>query len=290
MKHEFDGEPWEHLWDKQRDADGEVEQAENDERFDASWLGRLDAIAAGEDLPSADDDELLHVAGQLTAALTPLRSLDSAAEARKQRVGSHLRSRRAISALKVWGGHSLVVAAALLIFVLLGPGLIFMVNLNTSVHHGRTALASPVKQTTTATTTTRVIAPLLTPTGRFDLIRPSALPKQERLVDSGIDFAGNTFLRYYAQYRITGQGKLDIFLYEQPSPLFSFPLPATGVQTITVHGVQGVSFRNASGYYTIRWMQDDLTCQLASLLPTSTLLAFVAQFQIVTLEHKTGKH
>jgi hypothetical protein len=159
-----------------------------------------------------------------------------------------------------------------------------MVNLNMSVHHGRTTLASPVKQAAT-----RVISPPLTPTNRFDLIRPPSLPKQERLVESGVDFIGGAFFRYYAQYRITGQGKLDIFLYEQPVSLFAFPLPSTGVQAITVHGVQGVSFRNASGYYTIRWTQDNLTCQLASLLPISTLLAFVDQFQIVTLEHKTGK-
>lgn len=296
MKHEFEGEFWESLWDREhkdheeREEDsGESGEVGEAERVDEAWMNRLDAIASGDDLPSADDDELLHVAGQLSAALTPLRNLDSAAEVRKQRVGSHLRTHRVAQSLSVWGRRSLVFAAALLIFLLLGPGLIFMVNFNLSAHRGATASASPTGQAATASATTRSVPALPTPTTRFDLIRISTLPAHEHLIDSGLDFVAGTFFRYYAQYRITGQGEQDIFFYEQPSLLFAFPLPSTSAQAINVHGIQAVTFRNTTGYYTIRWTQDNLTCQLASLLPTSTLLAFTDQFEVVTVEHKADK-
>ena len=258
-----------------------------DERLDERWLERLDAIASGEELPAPDDDELLHVAGQLSAALTPLRRLDSAAEARRQDVGSQLRMHRVAGTLKLWGTRSLVLAVALLLFLLLGPGLVFMVNINNATHHGALPASASHIAAANRTATTRAIPATPASTLRIDLIRAvSPLPAHEYLIDSGLDSLHGTFFRYYAQYRITGQGELDIFLYEQPASLFAFPLPATAMQPITVRGLSGVSFRNDTGFFTIRWTENGLTCQLASLLPTGTLVTFADQFQTVTIEQK----
>jgi len=51
------------------------------------WLDKLDAIAAGDEQPSPGDDELLHIAGRLTAALAPLGELDAGARTHEQRLG-----------------------------------------------------------------------------------------------------------------------------------------------------------------------------------------------------------
>ncbi|HLI05413.1 MAG TPA: hypothetical protein VKV40_02480 [Ktedonobacteraceae bacterium] len=281
MTHQFDGEPID------RHSEEGFERVERSEKVDETWMERLDAIAAGEELPSADDDELLYVAGQLSAALTPLRTLDSTAEARRQHVGSRLRTRRVVLTLKVWATRSLVLAAAVLIFLLLGPGLIFMVNLDGAPHHSVLPASASKFTAATGTIGTRAVPPALTPTQRIELIHAaSPLPAHQYLIDSSLDFINGAFFRYYAQYRITGQGELDIFLYEQPASLFAFPVAPGGVQPITVRGLSGVSFRNDTGFYTIRWTEDGLTCQLASLLPISTLITFADQFQVVTLEQK----
>ncbi len=285
MMHQFDGEPMDR--DRDRHAEDGFERADRFEKVDERWMERLDAIAAGEERPSPDDDELLHVAGQLSAALTPLRRLDSAAEARRQRVGSRLRARHAIQTLKVWGARSLVLAVALFIFLLLGPGLIFMVNRDSASHHSTLSASASHIAAANQAATGRAIPRTQAPTLRIDLIRAvSPLPAHEYLIDSGLDSLNGAFFRYYAQYRISGQGAQDIFLYEQPAALFSFPLPSTGMQPITVRGLSGVSFRNDSGFFTVRWTEDGLTCQLASLLPTGTLVTFADQFQIVTVEQK----
>ncbi len=284
MTHQFDGESMD------TNSDEGFERVERSEKVDEAWMERLDAIATGEELPSPEDDELLYVAGQLSAALTPLRTLDNAAEARRQHVGSQLRMRRIALTLKVWGTRSLVVAAALLIFLLLGPGLIFLVNLNGSSPHSGLPASASKYTVATGTARTRAIPPALTPASSIDLIRAvSPLPAHQYLIDSGLDSINGAFFRYYAQYRITGQGELDIFLYEQPASLFAFSLPATGVQPVTVRGLSGVSFRNDTGFYTIRWTEDGLTCQLASLLPTSTLITFANQFRVFTIQQKKQK-
>ena len=281
--HQFDGEPV----DRDTNAEEGFERVDRFEKVEESWMARLDAIAAGEELPTSDDDELLHVAGQLSAALTPLRRLDSDAEARRQQVGSQLRMRRAAMTLKTWGTRSLVLAVALLLFLLLGPGLIFMVNLDNAPHHGGLPASASRVAAANGTATRQAIPPARTPTLSIDLIRAvSPLPAHEHLIDSGFDSLNGAFFRYYAQYRITGQGELDIFLYEQPAALFAFPLPATGVQPVRVRGLSGVSFRNDTGFSTIRWSEDGLTRQLASLLPTGTLITFADQFQIVTIEQR----
>jgi hypothetical protein len=283
MMHQFDGEPM----DRDIHAEDGFERTDRFEKIDERWMERLDAIAAGEERPSPDDDELLHVAGQLSAALTPLRQLDSTAEARRRQVGSRLRARHAVQLLKVWGVRSLVLAVALLIFLLLGPGLIFMVNLDGASHHSTFSASASHVAAANQAATGRAIPRTQTSTLRIELIRAaSPLPAHEYLIASGLDSLNGAFFRYYAQYRITGQGALDIFLYEQPAALFSFPLPSSGVQPITVRGLSAVSFRNGSGFFTIRWTEDGLTCQLASLLPTRTLIMFADQFQVTTIEQK----
>src|SRR5947209_12838569 len=61
------------------------------DRYTDAWLDKLDAIVAGDDVPLADDDQLLPVAKRLATALAPLRTMDSAAERRRQNLLTHLR-------------------------------------------------------------------------------------------------------------------------------------------------------------------------------------------------------
>ena len=66
----------------------------NHDEYSDEWLEKLDAIVAGEDIPSAGDDELLHVAARLATALAPLKEMDRAAEIRRQHFLLYLRARQ----------------------------------------------------------------------------------------------------------------------------------------------------------------------------------------------------
>src|SRR5258708_33233335 len=89
------------------------------------WLDKLDAIASGNERPSPGDDELLHIAGRLAAALALLGELDAGARAHKQRLGSQLRLQLAASKktrlMNRGACRWFMVAGAHLGFMVLGP-------------------------------------------------------------------------------------------------------------------------------------------------------------------------
>src|SRR5437660_317764 len=98
---------------------------EKQEEADGTWLDRLDEIADGVDEPSPDDDELLQLARHMHVALAPFRELDAPALAHRRRLRGHLRAQFAAKrSWQRWVFRPLLVAAALLLFILLGPGLI----------------------------------------------------------------------------------------------------------------------------------------------------------------------
>lgn len=103
----------------------------NRDGYDDAWLDRLDALVEGGDVPSPTDDELLHVAGQLINVLAPLNELDDAAEDRRQRLGIHLHARLLTAPparrRRRWQ-QVFTMVAAVLIFLILGPGIMFELN------------------------------------------------------------------------------------------------------------------------------------------------------------------
>src|ERR1700737_2192913 len=109
---------------------------EKQEEADGMWLDRLDAIADGVDEPSPDDDELLRIALRMHGALAPFRELDAPARAHRQRLRGQLRAQFAPKrSWQRWVFRPLMIAAALLLFILLGPGLIFELNLAGQNNH-----------------------------------------------------------------------------------------------------------------------------------------------------------
>src|ERR1700738_1580526 len=99
---------------------------EKQQEADGTWLERLDEIADGVDEPSPDDDELLQLARHMHVALAPFRELDAPTRAHRQRRRRQLRAQLAPKrSWQRWVFRPLMVAAALMLFILLGPGLIF---------------------------------------------------------------------------------------------------------------------------------------------------------------------
>src|SRR5579859_7130069 len=104
---------------------------EKQEEAERSWVDRLDEIVDGVDERSPDDDELLQLARHLRVSLASFQELDAPARAHRQRLKGHLRARLATRkrSWQRWVLRPLMVAAALLLFILFGPGLIFELNL-----------------------------------------------------------------------------------------------------------------------------------------------------------------
>src|SRR5690349_834215 len=104
---------------------------EKQEEAEGTWLDRLDEIVDGVDEPSPDDDELLQLARHMRVALAPFQELDAPVRAQRQRLKGQLRAKLATQkrSWQRWVFRPLMVAAALLLFILLGPGLIFELNL-----------------------------------------------------------------------------------------------------------------------------------------------------------------
>src|SRR5579859_4832231 len=110
---------------------------EKQEEAERLWVDRLDEIVDGVDEPSPDDDELLQLARHLRVSLAPFQELDAPARAHRQRLKGHLRARLATRkrSWQRWVFRPLMVAAALLLFILLGPGLIFELNVAGQNNH-----------------------------------------------------------------------------------------------------------------------------------------------------------
>lgn len=246
------------------------------DQYADAWLEKLDAIVAGDNVPSANDDELLHLATRLVTALAPLQEMHRAAEVRSQRLPLNLRAdyARVIQKPRHLFSRSFLLVAALL----LGVFLIVMMNIA-----GLTAIwGSAAKIWHASTSLDQVkgltIAGLSRPhPGLMPLpLLPAVLPGDTHAAAYGVitDQADpDLLITFVADYHIGGQ---DVWLYEQPSDL---PFSSSAAKTVRIGDIEGQLFQDDAGNYALQWSQHGMVCQIISKLSVERLLALAITFQ-----------
>lgn len=258
--------------------------SEKHEEIGGMWLDRLDEIVDGVDEPSPDDDELLQIARQLHVALAPFRELDAPARAHRQRLRARLRMqlppRAHAPVWKKWVLRPLTLAAALLLFILLGPGVIFEVNLaSQSNHHSSGAHTSQGWQMTDLPSTeSYVIIPAANIPHGLVILLPTNLPPNAYLLAENVNnYGADTPVQgylVYVQYTL---------LYEAPSP----PLPAaaysnSNYQTVNMGNIPVLVMHTSHGQNRLEWYQDGLLCDYVSDQPIAQMLATIRLLQLFT--------
>jgi hypothetical protein len=245
------------------------------------WLDRLDEIVEGVETPSLDDDELLRLAGQLSAALTPLRDLDAPARAHRTRLKESLHAQLAANRARVWKKwmfRSLTIAAALLLFVLLGPGLVFEFSAMGNPNNHESRSGQSWQAADFPSDTNFVIA------SPNDIQRGLTLLMPTHLAPNGYILALNTnaygsrapltiYLLYMQHARI----------YESPS----LPLPASVFSNTTYPLVElgyynGILLRTPDGQNRIEWYQGGLLCDMVSSEPVASMVAMIEGLETVS--------
>ena len=247
------------------------------------WLDRLDeiveAVESGES-PPQDDDELLRLAGQLSASLAPLRELDAPARARRARLKASLQEQLAANrarAWKKWSFRTLTVAAALLLFVLLGPGLVFEFNSvgNSNNHESRSGQSWQAAGFPPDTSFV-VASPIEIQRG-LNLLMPTHLAPNGYILALNTNAYGSSApLNIYVVYMQNAR------IYESPSQ----PLPADAFSNTTYPLVQlgyynGILLRTTDGQNRIEWYQGGLLCDLVSNEPVASMEATIEGLQTV---------
>ncbi|HEY7347163.1 MAG TPA: hypothetical protein VH599_02505 [Ktedonobacterales bacterium] len=241
-----------------------------------AWLDDLDAIIAGQDSPAASEDELLQLAQRLSSGLTPLRTLNQAAEQRRVRLLGRLHATQQARAAR--NQHRRVRFAlllALLLLVVLASG-----TLGAGALRGGWGAAQQVWHAATSLQQVQGIslAQLERPhPGLHPLpLLPTALPGDTQGSAYGVitDARDPNLLKVFvATWRMAGQ---DVSLYEQPT---GFPLTSSAAQTVPIGALQGQVFVDESGNHALQWYQDGMECQLTSTLPVERLVALARDFQ-----------
>ena len=267
-----------------------------------SWMDTLDAIAIDANSPPEyrfaggehDDQELLYLAGRLSATLAPLRELNAADRAQKQRLKVQLKAKLAQNARRRWWYRKLIVAAAILMFLLLGPGVLLEINLSNHWNRGGgIGVNEPGKPLATGTPTTSpttfVINPSRPPTPKSHVSTPSharvkvLLPPDNLSNTIEVDAPFTLLLdgvlsKYFAHYIVAGQ---DVFLYEDPGTPPKSPTAFNGLHLVTIGSLKGWLDQDTAGRNILNWFQDGFYCQITSTLPVSQLADFASQFQVV---------
>ena len=259
------------------------------ESYDDQWLDRLDEIATGNDEPSPGDGELLQLAAQLASTLAPLRELDAPALAHRQRLATRLRmqydlasSSRAPRLWKKWLFRPLVAAAAILLFILLGPGLIFELNLPAGSAGAHPHPPAGNAQNWQAgnlpfDTSFTIVPPTAIPRG-LTLLLPLSLPSNAYLVsiDTG-DSNGGTPTNGYLIYTPY------VHIYESPSQLLPTRAYTSSTYTfIKIGSVNALLLRTGDGENRIEWYQAGLLCDMVSKAPVAVMVSTIQSLQPVT--------
>ena len=248
------------------------------EEVDGTWLDRLDEIVDGIDEPAPGDDELLQLARQMHIALAPFRELDAPARAHRQRLKGHLRARLAHKRQwKRWVFRPLMVAAALLLFILLGPGLIFELNVAGQNNHATGEVQGWHMPDLPPTQSYEVLSLAHIPQNLKLLMPTHLLPNAYLLAININTYGANTAVQGYLVY------EQDALIYESPSP----PLPAfaylhPSYQTIYIGNTPVFVTHTASGSNRLEWYQDGLLCDFVSNQPLAQLVEMVRQLQPIT--------
>lgn len=240
-----------------------------------AWLDKLDAIAAGDNISSASDDELLQLAERLVTVLAPLQEMRRAAERRHQRLPAHLRVRYAGARRRPVQRLRLAVLVATLLVVALVVGMLSRGGLEaiwggaTRAWHASTSLDQiNVVSMATLSRPHAGLKPLP--------LLPAALPNDTQGAAYGVitdQTNPNVLVTFVADYRIAGQ---DVLLYEQPS---YGPFSSSIAKPVHIGTIEGQLFRDDAGNNALQWYQHGMVCQITSRLPVQRLLALASLFQ-----------
>ena len=246
------------------------------DRYTDAWLDKLDAIVAGDDVPLADDDQLLPVAKRLATALAPLRTMDSGAERRRQHLLIHLHvkhsniTRKSIRRLF---RPSLLIAALLLFVLVIGM-------MSTGGLTAAWDSAAHVWQASTSLDQIKgvSVASLSRPhAGLKPLpLLPAVLPGDTQASSYGVitDTSNpNVLTTFVADYHIAGQ---DVLLYEQPS---YGPFSSSAAKIVRIGSIEGQLFQDDAGTNALQWYQHGMVCQITSKLPVERLVKLASVFQ-----------
>jgi hypothetical protein len=251
---------------------------EKQEEAEGTWLDRLDEIMDGIDEPSSDDDELLQLARHIRVALAPLRELDAPARAYRQRLKGQLRAKLATRtrSWQRWVFRPLMVAAALMLFIFLGPGLIFELNLaGQNARSGANVQGWHMPDLPPANSY-EMLARNRMPPNLALLVPTNLLPNAYLLAINTSAYQANTSTRDYLIY------EQNALIYEAPSP----PLPTIAytdsAYQILYAGNIPVFVMPASGGNTrLEWYQNGLLCDFVSNQPFEQSLLMIQQLQLV---------
>ncbi|MDQ2714883.1 MAG: hypothetical protein M3Z08_08255 [Chloroflexota bacterium] len=245
--------------------------------YDDAWLDRLDSIVEGGDVPSPADDELLHVAGQLLNALSPLSELNDAAEDRRQRLGTHLNAKLLTTPparrQRRWQQAFTMVAAAL-IFLILGPGIMFELNPSALNDAWQGFWRLPGAAPTNTNTFTPIANNVqILDAGPYRILLPNQ-PSQTGTPLPGLyqaDYLVDNYYHVYLSVQATDQVEA-----RTPTP--------PGLHTVYVSKTRMWLDHTDSGQNIIEWFENDkgapwADCRAASDLGIDRLLVFVTSIR-----------
>ena len=251
--------------------------SEKREEADGQWLDRLDEIVDGVDESSPGNDELLQLARHMRVVLAPLRELDTPARAHRQRLKGQLRAQLATQ--RSWPRRvfrPLMVAAALLLFILLGPGLIFELN----QAGGNSHLSKHVKgwrmPDLSSVESFDMLSPTHLPSDLVLMVPTNVLPDAYLLAINAKTHEANSTIQSYLIY------EQNALIYESPSsppPALAYTDP---IYQIAYVGNTAVFITQTSdGNNRLEWYQNGLLCDFVSDQPVAQLLAMVQQLRLV---------
>ena len=253
----------------------------NEKRDEAegAWLDRLDEIVDGVDEPSPDDDELLQLAHHMRASLAPLRELDAPASAHRQRLKAQLRVRLAgrKRSWQRWIVRPLMVAAALLLFILLGPGLVFELNPAAQNNHLSNNVQGWHMPNLPPVDSYKILSPTHKPSDLVLLVPTNILPNAYLLAITTSTSGANAPASGYLVY------EENALIYESPSP----PLPAVAYtnpayQTLYAGNLPVFVMQTGDGNNRLEWYQNGLLCDFVSDQSIEQILAMVQHLHLVT--------
>lgn len=250
---------------------------EKPDEINDAWLDRLDEIVGGMDTPSSDDDELLQIAGRLTVALAPYRELDVQARVHRQRLGMQLRAQLSHSAsLKKWVFRPLIVAAAILIFVVLGPGIVFEFNPTGIQNDHLNKNTQGWEMTDLPSTNTYNIALPAEIHGLLLLLPTKLAPNTYLIALNTSTYGSHSAIKAYLVY------EPDALIYETPSsPLPPAVYANSAYQIMHIGATTAFLSRTRDGQNRLEWYQAGLLCDLVGRQSPAQLVTMVEALQAV---------
>ncbi len=252
------------------------------EDHDEAWFAKLDAIVAGRETPTPEDDDVLHLAAKLTAALSPLNQLDTFEVQDVQSI--HVNSQEHLPPVVAARSRKRSVLQTLLttvavLFVLFG--IVGACPVTTQVATATQNVGQQIWQDATSfeQIDASSLALLAAKKAGVRPLLPVTVPANTQSVEFGVvtdETSPQTFRAFVADYRIMGQ---DVSLYEQATNLV---VPSSAAHNTSVNTYEGHVFQDTAGNSILQWYQDGMTCQMASTLPLQELLALARQFHPIT--------